>query len=100
MTSLASTNGPSVMTSPRIDGGGRRMRTGAPAFAEPSDYIVQVWSDTSRFLGSGFFVAPRVVATCAHVVEGHQKLVIRWSGPDFKATVLVAEPPGRDGQRN
>jgi hypothetical protein len=34
-----------------------------------SEATVMVLDDTGKFLGSGFFVALRVVATCAHVVE-------------------------------
>lgn len=63
----------------------------------PSDHVVQVWSAAGDFRGSGFFLAPRVVVTCAHVVERDDRVVIGWSGPDLTGTVLVRDPPSRDG---
>ncbi|GIJ45340.1 hypothetical protein Val02_22260 [Virgisporangium aliadipatigenens] len=52
---------------------------------------VQVWSG-SAFLGSGFFVAPQTVATCAHVVLGRGEVLIRWVGHESLGTVLVRAP--------
>jgi hypothetical protein len=59
---------------------------------------VQLASVEGTFLGSGFFVAQRVVATCAHVVEKvDDELVIGWNGQALRARVLVREPALRRG---
>jgi Trypsin-like peptidase domain len=58
---------------------------------------VQLASVEGTFLGSGFFVAQRVVATCAHVVEKLDELVVGWNGQALPARVLVREPAVRRG---
>jgi hypothetical protein len=65
----------------------------------PAPYVVQVRSADGVFRGTGFFVAPRIVATCAHVVEHDDRVLIGWSGPDLLGRVLVRDPPSRDGGR-
>ncbi len=66
----------------------------------PSDHVVQVWSTTGGFLGSGFFVAKRIVVTCAHVLEkAGDEVRIRWSGRELAGAVLVRDPPSRAGGR-
>jgi hypothetical protein len=67
--------------------------------APASPIVVQIRSADGEFRGSGFFVAPRIVATCAHVVERDDRLVVRWEGPDLVGRVLVREPESRDGRR-
>jgi len=57
-----------------------------------------VWTASGRFKGSGFFVRPRLVATCAHVVKDlPDDVVVRWREREFPARVLVREPP-RQGE--
>lgn len=60
---------------------------------------MQVWSTAGGFLGSGFFLERRIVVTCAHVVEASDDVIVRWAGRDLAATVLVRDPPSRDGAR-
>ncbi|MFI0999251.1 trypsin-like peptidase domain-containing protein [Streptomyces galbus] len=61
--------------------------------------------EPGTFLGSGFFIAPNWVLTCAHVVhggEGGDVAVIHQSGPDQAASAVagevVATLPDRAGQ--
>ncbi|NKQ27780.1 VMAP-C domain-containing protein [Streptomyces galbus] len=61
--------------------------------------------EPGTFLGSGFFIAPNWVLTCAHVVhggEGGDVAVIHQSGPDQAASAVagevVATLPDRTGQ--
>ncbi|WP_433066047.1 trypsin-like peptidase domain-containing protein [Dactylosporangium sp. CS-033363] len=49
------------------------------------------WNDT--FLGSGFFVAPRTIVTCAHVLRrAPQRVLVAWAGQLRPAEVLVTAP--------
>lgn len=73
------------------------MQTRPPEVIAPSDPVVQIWSADGDFRGSGFFLAPRIVVTCAHVVERDEQVVIGWSGPDLDGTVLVRDPIDREG---
>jgi trypsin-like peptidase/NACHT domain-containing protein len=62
----------------------------------PTEYArkttVEVWS-ADHFLGSGFFAARGIVATCAHVVPGTDARVsVRWSGETYSATVVSRLP--------
>ncbi|WP_329130039.1 FxSxx-COOH system tetratricopeptide repeat protein [Streptomyces sp. NBC_01476] len=43
-------------------------------------------------LGSGFFVAPGKVLTCAHVVAGHRRVTVRSSAGDDRGDVVLAVP--------
>ncbi|WP_405887143.1 trypsin-like peptidase domain-containing protein [Streptomyces longwoodensis] len=61
--------------------------------------------EPGTFLGSGFFIAPNWVLTCAHVVHGGERgdvAVIHQSGADQAASVVagevVATLPDRTGQ--
>jgi hypothetical protein len=49
--------------------------------------------DSPELLGSGFFVAPGKVLTCAHVVVGVGPVQVQTGADRFPATVLVAAPP-------
>jgi hypothetical protein len=53
--------------------------------------------ETARALGSGFFVAPDRVVTCAHVVHGAAPLGILWNGQFRPADVLASVPPAGSG---
>jgi hypothetical protein len=75
------------------------------SWLDPEDYArlcaVRLFSTAGTFLGSGFFVAEKVVATCAHVVEdlGDDEVVVSWGEQELPARVLVREPlprPRRD----
>ena len=70
-----------------------------PWLTPASPTVVQICSAGGEFRGSGFFVAPRIVVTCAHVVERDEHVVIGWSGPDLAGRVLVRDPPSREGIR-
>lgn len=49
--------------------------------------------------GSGFFVAPRLALTCAHVVGGAgDGLTVTWNGRRYDARVLFASRPGASGE--
>jgi len=53
---------------------------------------VSLWTE-GAFLGSGFFVAPQTVVTCAHVVaRTSDEITVRWAGRDLPATVVVRDP--------
>lgn len=39
-------------------------------------YVVQLRSERGRILGTGFFVAPKWVLTCAHVLSGERNVVV------------------------
>ncbi|BFU46313.1 trypsin-like peptidase domain-containing protein [Krasilnikovia sp. MM14-A1004] len=67
--------------------------------APASPHVVQIRSAGGQFRGTGFFVAARIVVTCAHVVEHDDRVVIGWAGPDLTGRVLMRDPPGRDGSR-
>jgi hypothetical protein len=67
--------------------------------APPSPSLVTVCSASGDFLGTGFFVADRIVATCAHVVEKDDTVTIDWSGTRLTGEVLVRDPATRDGKR-
>ncbi|MGI8984504.1 MAG: S1 family peptidase [Acidimicrobiales bacterium] len=59
--------------------------------------VVRVDDGAGEFLGTGFFVAPGVVLTCAHVVEGAAGVGVVWEGASSPATVAdVAADPAVD----
>ena len=76
------------------------MGIGTFGFAAPSDHVVRIHAGDGTFLGTGFFAAARIVVTCAHVVERHDRVVIGWSDREIKATVLTRDPPDRAGLRH
>ncbi|MET9001767.1 serine protease [Amycolatopsis sp. NPDC004169] len=43
-------------------------------------------------IGTGFFVAPGKVVTCAHVVPAGRRYVVQYRGEEYDATLLVREP--------
>lgn len=47
----------------------------------------------AKFTGTGFFVAPGRVVTCAHVVPAGGRYVVVYQGVELEAEVLVREPP-------
>ncbi|MEU4424188.1 trypsin-like peptidase domain-containing protein [Actinoplanes sp. NPDC024001] len=48
--------------------------------------------------GSGFFAAPGLVVTCAHVVGGRQTVLVRHDGSEWEGEVLYSSAPARDGE--
>ncbi|WP_162907739.1 serine protease [Allorhizocola rhizosphaerae] len=53
---------------------------------------VSLWAG-ERYLGSGFFVAKQVIATCAHVVRrAGDQVQAEWLGERYEAEVLVRDP--------
>lgn len=52
----------------------------------------------SRSWGSGFFVAPRHVLTCSHVVGGRAgaRVVVTWEGRELPGTVVWCRPENVD----
>jgi tetratricopeptide (TPR) repeat protein len=55
--------------------------------------VVRIDDDAGRFRGSGFFVAPGQVVTCAHVVHGAGAIRVRWQDrPAAPAVVASAVP--------
>ncbi|GAA3221639.1 trypsin-like peptidase domain-containing protein [Actinocorallia longicatena] len=71
-----------------------------------AEITVEVVQEKARVRGgSGFFVAPGHVLTCAHVVgrgsgadEVQSRVRIRWNGAEYPATVIASAPnrPGGD----
>lgn len=53
--------------------------------------VVRIDCD-GRFEGSGFFVAPGEVLTCAHVVHGRERITVSWGGGVYPATLARALP--------
>jgi hypothetical protein len=51
--------------------------------------------DADRFIGSGFFVAPQMVVTCAHVVGSRSQVTIEWQGRRLTARVVLCRPEER-----
>ena len=50
--------------------------------------------DAEGFSGTGFFVSPGRVVTCAHVIRGARNLSVTWQGrPPVSATSAKASPP-------
>jgi Trypsin-like peptidase domain len=66
-------------------------------FAPPSPSLVKIFTEDGIYRGTGFFVAPRTVVTCAHLVEHDDRVVIGWSILDLPGRVLVRDPPSRSG---
>ncbi|MEV6845358.1 trypsin-like peptidase domain-containing protein [Actinoplanes sp. NPDC051411] len=72
---------------------------GNPALDHVRRCTVQLTS--KRLAGTGFFVAPNIVVTCAHVVDSRSgSVTVRWQGQPIKARVLerVPDSPGRKGE--
>jgi hypothetical protein len=58
------------------------------------DCVVRIDDAAGRLLGTGFFVAPGRVVTCAHVVLGVAPLFVRWPGHSpVPGEVAGASPP-------
>jgi hypothetical protein len=55
--------------------------------------VVRVDDEAGMFLGTGFFVVPGLVLTCAHVVHGAALVQVRWQDRVASATTVLAEPP-------
>jgi len=55
--------------------------------------VVRVDDGHGTFRGTGFFVSPGTVLTCAHVVHGVASLSVAWEGTTFPASVRQAVPP-------
>lgn len=66
-----------------------------PAAADPANplvdlferCVVAVFDGAGAFRGSGFFVAPGELLTCAHVVHGLEAIEVGWDGRRYAATV-------------
>jgi hypothetical protein len=59
------------------------------------DSTVSLW-DGDEFLGSGFFIEPQLIVTCAHVVwDCADRVVVRWREHRFTGDVVVREPATR-----
>ncbi|MEH1129849.1 trypsin-like peptidase domain-containing protein [Micromonospora sp. CPCC 206061] len=59
------------------------------------DSTVSLW-DGDEFLGSGFFIEPHLIVTCAHVVwDCADRVVVRWREHRFAGDVVVREPAAR-----
>ncbi|MCW6006478.1 trypsin-like peptidase domain-containing protein [Micromonospora sp. CPCC 205371] len=63
------------------------------------DSTVSLW-DGDEFLGSGFFIEPHLIVTCAHVVwHCADRVGVRWREHRFAGDVVVREPAVRgDGK--
>lgn len=64
-----------------------------PLIALLRQCMVRIDDNTGRFRGTGFFVAPGWVLTCAHVVHGPRGLMVRWQDHAVSATAAQAAPP-------
>jgi hypothetical protein len=59
--------------------------------------VVQV-HDEQKFLGTGFFVAPGAVLTCAHVASSDAPLKIVWNDHEYRVTGVSRFPDTNDHQ--
>jgi hypothetical protein len=64
-----------------------------PLIALLRQCVVRVDDKAGAFRGTGFFVAPGVVLTCAHVIHSAAGLQVLWQGRAVSATVVGADPP-------
>ena len=55
--------------------------------------VVCILDEAGRFRGSGFFVTPGRVLTCAHVVHGAVALRVRWQDHVVAVSEVAAVPP-------
>ena len=55
--------------------------------------VVRIDDGEGGFRGTGFFVAPGLVATCGHVVHGAGRPRVWWQGREAPASVADAVPP-------
>ena len=53
--------------------------------------------DADRFLGSGFFAAPGLIVTCAHVVGAHSQVTVEWEGQQLAGRVVLRQPAEHGG---
>ncbi|GAA1845832.1 serine protease [Asanoa iriomotensis] len=66
------------------------------AGSEARESAVMVLAPDGTFLGSGFFMALRIVVTCAHVVDdAGDEVQVNWGGRVLPARVLVRAPRSR-----
>ena len=63
-----------------------------PLFALLRRCVVRIDDGTGSFRGTGFFVAPGLVLTCAHVVHGADGPQVRWQDNAALAKVVDAAP--------
>lgn len=64
----------------------------APHTALFSRCVIRVHCDGS-FRGSGFFVTPTEILTCAHVVHGGGAITVEWDGGGTAAVIVEKLPP-------
>jgi hypothetical protein len=83
-----------------LDGEGRSMALQASSMADVvRDSTVSLW-DGEDFLGSGFFIEPHLIVTCAHVVwDCADRVGVRWREHRFAGDVVVREPAARGDGR-
>jgi len=62
-----------------------------PLVALLKQCVVRIDAD-GQCAGSGFFVDPAHVLTCAHVVHGSAEIGVHWAGGESRATVVAALP--------
>ena len=55
--------------------------------------VVSIKDDMGAFRGTGFFVAPGTVVTCAHIVHGASDIEVVWRDHRAPAVVTAAAPP-------
>ncbi|MEV6303472.1 trypsin-like peptidase domain-containing protein [Actinoplanes sp. NPDC051861] len=71
---------------------------------EPSDVAARLLRDSlvkirgEVLTGSGFFAAPGLVVTCAHVVGNRRSVLVRHDESEWEGEVLYSSAPARDGE--
>jgi hypothetical protein len=55
--------------------------------------VVRVENSEQGFRGTGFFIAPDCVVTCAHVVHGAVGLRVAWQEHETGVSTVEAVPP-------
>ncbi|HET9970989.1 MAG TPA: serine protease [Streptosporangiaceae bacterium] len=71
--------------------------SGAAPFAALFSRCVVRVACGGTFRGSGFFVTPTEVLTCAHVIHGSSALTVEWDGGRSAAVIAAKLPPLANG---
>jgi len=82
-----------------VDGGDGNPMTAAAATGELASLLEHclVRIDAGQAYGSGVFVAPGTILTCAHVVAGRDAVAVTWNGQRLTGRVVESAPASPGG---